>query len=146
MLEIGRDFPEGVPFYMTKLIKEIPLANGLVIRFFDATRRYFGDYHQVRIQICCEVPLSAALFEDVEAHQRALKILGNSVLYKKDIEHQGVATDAIPDVVANVLKQFVDHSLGYFNGEAFPKKLVQSELNRIGAKSRSSFTVRGLHG
>ena len=146
MLEIGRDFPEGVPFYMTKLIKEIPLANGLVIRFFDATRRYFGDYHQVRIQICCEVPLTADLFENGEAYLRALKLLGGSVVYKKEIEHQGVATAAIPDVVASVIRQFVDHSLGYFNGEAFPKKLVQSELNRIRGKARSSFTVRGLNG
>lgn len=131
---------------MTKLIKEIPLSNGLTVRFFDATRRYFGDYHQVRIQICCEVPLTADLFEDGDAYRGALKLLGNSVLYKKDIEHQGVATDAIPDVVSNVIRQFVDHSLGYLCGETFPQKMVQSELNRVRGKAKPAFIIRGYHG
>lgn len=130
---------------MTQPIKELPLANGLTVRFFDATRRYFGDYHQVRIQICCEVPLTADLFDDDESYRQALKLLGQSVVYKKEIEHQGVATDSVPAAVEKVITTFVDHSLAYFNGAAFPKRFVQSELNRVRGKSRSAFIVRGYH-
>ena len=131
---------------MRKLIREIPLANGLTVQFFDATRRYFGDYHQVRIRISCEVPLTAELFDDAPAYQAALKILGGSVLYCKDIEHQGVATLAIPDTVSKVIQQFIDHSLGYFNGHSFPKKLAQTELNRVLGRAKSFVPLRGLNG
>lgn len=130
---------------MKKLIREIPLTNGLTVRFFDATRRYFGDYHQVRINICCEVPLSADLFEDAAAHHDAAKLLGGSVSYSKDIEHQGVATDDIPGTVAKVIQHFVDHSLSYLSGSEFPRKLVQSELKRILGK-RKAFVVGGYRG
>lgn len=131
---------------MKKPIREIPLANGLTVRFFDATRRYFGDYHQVRIQIRCEVPLSPGLFEDSQAHQHALKLLGPTVTYVKDIEHQGVATLSVEGAVEQVIQQFIDHSLGYFNAEAFPKKLVQSELNRVNSRTKSFVPLRGIHG
>lgn len=139
-------FIQGVQLYMKKLIKEIPLANGLTVRFFDATRRYFGDYHQVRIQISCEVPLTPDLFEDTQAHLSALKLLGATVSYVKDIEHQGVATLSIEGVVERVIQQFIDHSLGYFNAEAFPRKLVQSELNRVNGRAKSFVPLRGIHG
>lgn len=131
---------------MKQLIREIPLANGLTVRFFDATRRYFGDYNQVRIQISCDVPLTPDLFEDEQAHQSALKLLGATVSYCKDIEHQGVATGDIAETVENVLQHFIDHSMGYFSGEAFPKKLVQSELNRINGRAKSFVPLRGIHG
>lgn len=146
MLKKGPDLPKGVPLDMKKLIREIPLDNGLTVRFFDATRRYFGDYNQVRIRISCEVPLTAALFEDASACQAALKLLGGSVSYTKDIEHQGVATAAVPATVDNVIQQFIDHSMGYFNGEAFPKKLVQSELNRVVGRAKSFVPLRDTRG
>lgn len=130
---------------MKKLIREIPLSNGLTVRFFDATRRYFGDYHQVRISICCEVPLTAELFEDAAAHRDAEKLLGGSVSYVKDIEHQGVATNDIPETVERVIQHFVDHSLSYLSGGDFPRKLVLSELKRILGK-RKAFVVGGYRG
>lgn len=130
---------------MKKLIREIPLPNGLTVRFFDATRRYFGDYHQVRINICCEVPLNPDLFDDAAAHQDAARLLGASVSYVKEIEHQGVATDDIPGTVEKVIQHFIDHSLSYLSGGDFPRKLVQSELKRIMGKRRA-FVVGGYRG
>jgi hypothetical protein len=127
---------------MKNLIREIPLANGLTVRFFDTTRRYFGDYHQVRVKISCEVPLSADLFDDAPAYEAAVKLLGGSVRYQKDVEHQGVPTLATADAVEKVIRQFVDHSLCYFESEAFPKRFVQSELNRILARTKAFVPLR----
>lgn len=130
---------------MKKLIREIPLSNGLTVRFFDATRRYFGDYHQVRIQISCDVPLTAELFEDGDAYHRALKTLGAAVSYKKDIEHQGVPTAAVEETVEKVIHHFVEHSLGYFKGASFPKMLVHSELKRLASRTRSFLAMHRDH-
>ena len=115
---------------MKKLIKEIPLANGITVRFFDATRRYFGDYHQVRVTICCELPLGEDLFDSAEAYQAAGRLLGPSVRYLKEIEQQGVAGEETSLAVQRVIRQFVEHSLPYFESEAFPRKLLQSELDK----------------
>lgn len=127
---------------MKNLIREIPLANGLTVRFFDATRRYFGDYHQVRVRISCEVPLSADLFDDAPAREAAVKLLGVSVHYVKDVEHQGVPTRGVADAVEKVIRQFVDHSLCYFEAEAFPKRFVHSELNRLQVKTKGFVPLR----
>ncbi len=145
MLKKGPEFSKEHRLYMQKLIREIPLSNGLTVRFFDATRRYFGDYHQVRIQICCEVPLTPDLFPDDDSHQAACKLLGASVVYKKEIEHQGVPTLAIDQTVERVIADFAAHSLGYFNTPTFPRKLVQSELSRASGR-RTGFVPRGING
>lgn len=127
---------------MKKLIRELPLANGLTVRFFDATRRYFGDYHQVRVTISCEVPVSVELFDDLPSHRAAVALLGASVQYRKEIEQQGVAGLLTAETVEKVIQHFVEHSLGYFQSEAFPRKLVQSELNRIKAKAKAFVPLR----
>lgn len=115
---------------MKKLIHEIELTNGLIVRFYDASHRYFGDYHKIRVSIECEVPLTAELFDDEASWQSALKRLGPKVEYRKEVEHQGVATEATAATIEKVITQFVEHSLPYFNSAAFPKRLVQSELTR----------------
>ena len=127
---------------MKNIVREIPLANGLVVRFTDATRRYFGDYHQVRVEISCEFPLTAQLFDDPSAFEAALKLLGAGVRYQKKVEHQGVPTLGTADAIQLVIQQFIDHSLSYFASEAFPRRFVQSELNRVRAKSKSFVPLR----
>ncbi|HJV64275.1 MAG TPA: hypothetical protein VJ550_00935 [Geomonas sp.] len=122
---------------MKKPIREVPLSNGLTLRFFDHTRRYFGDYHQVRIEISCELPLTPDLFDDQAACAAALKVLGPSVRYLKQVEHQGVATAAVQEAVERVIGDFLSHSLGYFQSPAFPKKLVHSELNRVRGRRKA---------
>jgi len=127
---------------MKNVIREIPLANGLTVRFSDATRRYFGDYHQVRVEIRCEVPLTAPLFDDAPAFEAALKLLGPTVCYLKQVEHQGVPTLGTAAAVQQVIQQFVDHSLGYFGSDSFPRRFVQSELNRVRARATSYVPLR----
>ena len=127
---------------MKNVVREIPLANGLTVRFTDATRRYFGDYHQVRVAISCEVPLTAELFDTQPAFEAALKLLGSRVSYLKQVEHQGVPTLSTAETVQKVIQQFIDHSLSYFETAAFPRRLVQSELNRLRTKSNSFVPLR----
>ena len=127
---------------MKNLIREMPLANGLTVRFYDATRRYFGDYHQVRIKISCEVPLAPEMFDDPASQAAAVKLLGTSIRYCKDIEQQGVATADVAGAVEQVIRQFEEHSLAYFATEAFPKRFVQSELTRVQEKAKSYVPLR----
>ena len=137
-------FQPEVSFYMSKLIREIPLSNGLTVRFFDASRRYFGDYHQVRVKISCDVPLTPDLFQDEASYETATKLLGACVSYQKEIEHQGVAGASVEETVDRVIAHFVEHSLDYFSGPGFPKKLAQAELVKAQGRKRG-FIPRGVH-
>jgi len=130
---------------MYKPIREVPLTNGLTVRFFDATRRYFGDYHKVRIKISCEVPVTPNLFEDAASYETALKHLGKSVQYVKEVEQQGVPTADTAGAAENVIRHFMEHSLGYFQSEAFPRKFVQSEAKRVTGKAKRFMPIR-MHG
>jgi hypothetical protein len=121
---------------MQKVIREIPLHNGLTFVFYDATRRYFGDYHQIRIRISCDIPVLSDYFEDAAEHEAALKLLGGTVRYVKEVEQQGVPSEAISQTVEQVVQHFVDHSLGYFKNDQFPGKFVHSELNRLRSKGK----------
>ena len=145
MLKIAR-FSKGVVPNMNDLVREIPLSNGLTVRFFDATRRYFGDYHQVRVKICLDVPLSADLFDDAASYDAAVKTLGPKVQYLKEIEHQGVPTLSTSEMVQKVIQQFINHSLPYFQNPAFPRKFVHSQLNRRALKSRSYIAMHHSNG
>jgi hypothetical protein len=127
---------------MKNVVREIPLANGLIIRFTDLTRRYFGDYHQVRVEVSCEIPLTALLFDDPQDFESGLKLLGTRVCYLKKVEHQGVPTLGVADAVQKVIQQFIDHQLGYFATEAFPRRFAQTELNRVQARSKSYVPLR----
>lgn len=129
---------------MKKLVREIPLANGLTVRFFATTRRYFGDYHQVRIEIDCEVPLSRNHFATADEFQLALKELGAAARFLKLEEHQGVPSDQVDTVVNRVVDQFTGHTLRYFSGEEFPRRLVLSELERL--RKRAGSFVGRYHG
>ena len=144
MLKIAQIF-RRVAVIMKNIVREIPLANGLTVRFTDATRRYFGDYHQVRVEISCEVPVTAQLFDDPVSLAVALKLLGAKVCYLKQIEHQGVPSLGTAAAVQQVIQQFIDHSLSYFASEAFARRFVQSELNRLRARSTSFVPLRA-HG
>ena len=122
---------------MNDPIREIPLGNGLTVRFFDATRRYFGDYHQVRVKISLDVPLTPELFDDAESYRSAVKVLGSTVRYLKEIEHQGVPTLGTSEMVEKVIEQFIAHSLPYFLSPDFSRRFVQSQLTRRAGNSRS---------
>jgi hypothetical protein len=126
---------------MNNVVREIPLPNGLVVRFADATRRYFGDYHQVRLEISCEVPVTLELFEDQATFDKARRVLGTSACYKKHVEHQGVPTLKVEETVQQVIQHFIDHSLGYFSSENFPRRLVHTELNRLSLRSRNFISL-----
>lgn len=127
---------------MTSPIREIPLSNGITVRFFDATRRYFGDYHQVRVKITFEVPLRAEFFDDPKDYEAAGKLLGAKVKYLKEIEHQGVPTSETAGTVEKVIAQFVAHSLSYFEGADFPRRFAQAELKKMRSKSSSFQALR----
>lgn len=113
---------------MNKVAREITLSNGLTVRFADSARRYFGDYHQVRLEVQCEVTVAPGMFQDEAAYRDAVAKIGPTVAYRRVEEQMGVPTEGVEKCVERLVENFSATALRYFDTEEFPGKLVHSEL------------------
>jgi hypothetical protein len=129
---------------MDNLCREIKLANGLVIKFFAGSRRYFGDFHHVTLEISCEVPITAELFEDTAVFLKAIKVFGNQLVYRRHVEQAGVPSAEIVSAVDILIANFLAHSSAYVSSPAFPQKLAAAELSKL-QKKPAPFTTIHLH-
>ncbi len=115
---------------MDKLIKKIPLANGLIIFIYDHTFRYYGDFYHVKLEIACEVSLRQEYFENENEFAQAKGILGDSASYRRFVEQMGVPSTGIERVQEIQINNFVSHSLPYFSSPDFPRKFVLSQYRK----------------
>lgn len=113
---------------MKKLIRELVLPNGLTVDIFDRTHRYFGDYHHVKIEFNCTVPVLSELFEQQSQFDEARSLVGETVLYKRLEERMGVPSADISMAQERLITNFIEHSLPYVSSDQFPRKIVLSEL------------------
>jgi hypothetical protein len=123
---------------MDKLIKKIPLENGLIIYMYDHTRRYYGDFYRVKIEIVFEIPLTREYFENENEYVDAQKILGKSVSYRRFVEQMGVPSTGIERVQELLIQNFKENSIPYFSSFDFPRKFVLSHYD----KSKKRFGIK----
>jgi hypothetical protein len=120
---------------METCIRHIDLPNGLTISVYDTTRRYYEDYHLVRLEFVCRVPLRVEYFNDPEVVIEAKKLLGDAAVYRRTCEKMGVPFDGIGAARETLITDFMENSLPYFTVESFPRKLVQSEYAKASEKT-----------
>jgi hypothetical protein len=116
--------------FMGNLVRERLLPNGLTVSFYDQTRRYFGDFYLVKLEIVCKVPVIADYFGENGEFNEARSLLGDEVVYRRNVKQMGVPSTEIERVVNRLMADFETHSLPYFAACAFPQKLVCAELKK----------------
>jgi len=120
---------------METCIRHIDLPNGLTISVYDTTRRYYEDYHLVRLEFICRVPLHVEYFDDAETYDKAEKLLGKAAVYRRTCEKMGVPFDGIGAARETLIADFMKNALPYFTVESFPRKLVLSEFIKAREKA-----------
>ena len=130
---------------MTSMIREMTLENGLVVRFFDHTRHYYGDFYLVRVEIVCEVPLLTDFFDDKVDLEEARRLVGDPAVYRRDVEQMGVPSTAIATVTERLMGNFISHSLPYFFATDFPRRFLRAELERVRKKRVLPSRVTAYH-
>lgn len=115
---------------MTPLFQQINMANGLELLIHDHTRRYFGDYCHVKLEIRCSVALSETVDTAQVDTEEVRKLLGDAVVYRRFLEKMGVPTGEVEIVQKQLVADFFANSLAYIESTAFPKKLVAAEFRR----------------
>lgn len=105
----------------------------LTVQVYDTTRRYYEDYHLVRLEIECEVAVKEEFIAESKEFVRALMLLGESVFYHRTIEKMGVPFAEIGTAREEMLSCFASTALPYIASESFPRKFVLSELRKASA-------------
>ena len=124
---------------MKTCVRKIDLSNSLTVLVYDSTRRYYEDYHLVRLEMECEVVVNEDFFEGPELYAEARKVVGDSVVYLRTIEKMGVPFLEIEAAREDVISSFVSTAVPYLSHEDFPRKFVQSELQKSSEKKKRSF-------
>jgi len=121
-----------------ELLKTVTLGNGLTVRFYDQTRHYYGDFHLVRLEIVCEVPLRAEYFPTSDDFEEAGRLIKDPATYRREIDQMGVPSTAIETARQRLMDNFLEHSLPYFSVVSFPARFARAEL----ARARKHAAVR----
>lgn len=124
---------------MKTCVRKIELKNSLTLLVHDTTRRYYEDYHLVRLEIECEIAVNEAIFEGPGKLAEARRMLGNSVTYRRTVEKMGVPFIEIESARDAIISSFTDTAVPYLSHEDFPRKFVQSELKKSSEKKIRSF-------
>ena len=102
------------------------LANGLEILIDDQTKRYFGDYHQVRLVVTALIALADVSGLAPDELDRASAESGQLITHTRILEKMGVGSAEVPTVKQDLLSHFFDHALPYMEAEDFPLKMVHA--------------------
>jgi len=105
----------------------------------DTTRRYYEDYHLVRLEIECDIAVKEAFFEKPEKLAEARSMLGDSVSYRRTVEKMGVPFLEIESAREEILSSFIANAVPYLSHKDFPRKFVLSELKKASEKKPRSF-------
>lgn len=122
-------------------VRIMELQNGLIVRFLDRTRHYYGGFYHVKVEVCCELAVVPEQFTSSEQYSQAVAILGATVNYTKMLERMGVPEADIPTVRDRLITQFVTSSQDYLSAPSFPSGVVRTELDKQ-RKKRPGRSVR----
>lgn len=123
---------------MKTSVRKIDLSNSLTIQVYDATRRYYEDYHLVRLEIECEVAVKEEFFAEPETFARARMLLGESVRYQRTVEKMGVPFAEIAAAREEMLASFTSTALPYIASAIFPRKFIEAEVKKASDPMRRS--------
>lgn len=121
---------------MSSVIREIDLGHGHMLRFHDETRRYYGSYFLVKVDVVCHFPLQPNHFSSVEIYDDAVQLMGNAVTYRRPLEQMGIHADDVERVKNSLIENFISNSLPYITDSCFAARFVLSEYEKRKNKVR----------
>jgi len=117
----------------------VPLSNGLELELHDHSNRYFGDYHRIRIEIRCTIPLAPRFFAGDAQHPdllRAQSLFGDALTFTRALERMGVAGDDVEKVREALVHDFLESTARYLEHPEFVRRYVAGQLReRLGGSA-----------
>lgn len=121
---------------MKTCVRKIELDNSLTVLIYDTTRRYYEDYHLVRLEVECQVPIKDDYFESDDVRAEVREAFGDSVCYRRTMEKMGVPYDEIERAREDLIDSFTATAVPYFGNDGFSRRFILSELTRLNEKKQ----------
>ncbi len=117
---------------MEKTLRKEFLDNGLTVEFFDRTNRYYGDYHRLKVDVRCCIPVTPAAFpEAADPEAESLKarcLLGDEAVWERSLEKMGVCGADVEAGQNALIDGFIASSFTYLQNPLFPARFIAREL------------------
>ncbi|MDI6742582.1 MAG: hypothetical protein QMD11_07545 [Smithella sp.] len=114
-----------------KLIEEVELSNGLVLKIFDATRSIAKDTVKVEISFQTRIALEESYFSDAGDYGQVRKFMGDELTYEHKLERSFVYMKEEDSTRTELISTFKKNSLNYLSSPGFPRKMALSTLRDI---------------
>jgi len=116
---------------------EVIISGNTIVRFFDHSSIYFGDYHHVRLQARCEFELP----DCQETRPDALSSAETSqppAVYTRTLERMAVPSASVEDVKGALIEDFIKNTVPYLSSPDFPVKMTSREAPGKGRTNKKS--------
>lgn len=111
---------------MAEPTRSFELKNGLLLRFYDLSNRYFGDFHRICLKVVGEIPLARlSLPTDLLP---AAAPLPETIGFEKYLTRMGVASASCDRVRAALIDDFIRTTVPYLESAVFPEHLLRKQL------------------
>lgn len=119
-----------------RLLKTVPLSNGLALEFWDESRPTAGDRWYVAVRAVVAVPLAGRVLESpLEEIVRLLKIeVGDAIHYRFLEERHFVPAAEVAGQQRELMRIYSEHNLGYLSHPNFPDKFLRRKASEIREK------------
>jgi hypothetical protein len=97
---------------------EIIISGNSIVRFYDRSSIYFGDYYHVRLEARCEFELA------VPGGLVSEETLPNPAVYTRMLERMAVPSASVEDVKGALIDDFRKNTLPYLSSPDFPLKMT----------------------
>ncbi len=112
---------------MAEPFRTVELENGLTVCFYDASNRYYGDFHRVCIEVKIEIPLQ--LMRLSEEQLKSAEKLKAPLSFATRLERMGVAGDELQRIRDALVDSFLTSSSDYFTKPDFVRQLLKKKLS-----------------
>jgi hypothetical protein len=112
------------------LIQKLPLANGLTVGLFDASRKIAGDRWQVTLLARMEIPVDAVYLNapDLPNALEIKQVLGENVIFEVKKQRNFIGEPEKQQVFDNMKDTFINISLPYLSHPEFPKRHIARQF------------------
>lgn len=121
------------------LIRTCLLGGGITAEIIDVTSHYFGGYYHVVIRVSADIPVVRNAFESDGDYQDALRRLGETVRFTRDLEKMAVPEGEIDAVRSHLLDAFDTNVLTYLSRPDFACNFVRSQYRTALQKSSPGY-------
>ena len=130
-----------------KHLEDAQLANGVLVQFYDESRRVAGDRWQVRVRYNAVVAVSESFWSLVDSDPKMIEgvraALGTEVVLTNVNERNFVAEVEKEEMVAEVVSRARKDIFGYLSTPEFPesyfKRCFKDAREKIELEQRAAF-------